>query len=145
MKNVFLSLLLSTGVLFSGCASTGGLSAPATKGIARIAVTYAVAKVTEKHPEKAAAILKIAHDIRGVAGTDGFNTVDLLIDAIRIRANLTSLSPADQALANILIDTLGEQLKAKIGNGTLTTDKLLIVGEVAGWVEDAAKVVQPPA
>lgn len=145
---LFLAALgLASALIFTGCATNGtvsGLPSAEAKIIAKAGVTFAVLKVTENHPEKAAQILAISQSISQIAGSDGFNTVDLLIDAIRIRANVASLSPADQVLANLLIDTVGDQLKQRIGTGTLTTDKLLIVGEVAGWINDAAKLAAVP-
>jgi hypothetical protein len=141
-KILVLVAVLFAAASFSGCASTGGSQ---TQLLAKAAVQYAVFKVSEKSPEKAARILVISHSVREIAGKDGFNTVDLLVDAIRIRANVASLSPADQMLANLLIDAVGSELKARIGTGTLSTDKLLIVGEVAGWIEDAAKIAAPVA
>lgn len=149
MKNRILALLsiLPFAFLFPGCqsANTSGLSPDQTKLIAKVAVSYAVMKVADKHPEKAARIIVIAHEVRQVAGTDGFSTVDLLMTFIKAKVDLSKLSPADQMLAGILLDEISAQLKARVGTGVLTPDKLLVVGEVAGWVEDAARLAQTPA
>lgn len=141
------SFAVALPIAQTGCttAGTSAISPDQTKLLAKVAVQYAVLKVAEKHPDKAAKILEISHAVRAVAGSDGFNTVDLLMDFVRVKANIASLSPADQLLAGTLLDAIQAELKAKIGNGTLTTDKLLIVGEVAGWIEDAAKLGVPHA
>ncbi len=127
---------MSLCALLAGCDDTTVL--------AKAAVQYGVLKITEDHPEKAANILRISGEIRAIAGQDGFNTVDLLISTIKLKANFSKLSPADQMIAGILIDEIGVQLKKKVGAGPLTSEKLLKVAEVAGWVEDAAKLASIP-
>lgn len=147
MKNIIIILLAAISLLFAGCATTDGtgVSPDQTKLLAKVAVSYAVIKVADKHPEKAAKILAISHEVRAIAGGEGFNTVDLLMTFVRAKVDLSKLDPADQMLAGILLDTIATQLKAKVGSGVLTSDKLLIVGEVAGWIEDAARIAAPPA
>ncbi len=76
-----------------------------------------------------------------MAGTDGFNTIDLLVAAIRVKANIASLTPQQQILANLLIDTIAAQLKAKIPNGQINSANLVLVSEIAGWVIEGASLV----
>lgn len=147
MKNLHIALLafvwigfLSLPVLETGCATIA--QTDQTKLIAKLGVSYAVIKVTENHPEKAAKILEISKAVKQIAGSDGLNTVDLLIAYIRTRVDLTKLDQSDRLLASALIDEIGIQLKSRIGDGVLTSDKLLIVSEVAGWVEEAANLAQ---
>lgn len=136
MKTAIISVLLAISIGLAGCATTA--QTDQTKLIAKLAVSYAVIKVTDKHPEKAAKILEISKAVKAIAGSDGFNTVDLLIAYIKTRVDLSKLDAADRLLASALIDEIGIQLKSRIGADVLTPDKLLIVGEVAGWVEEAA-------
>ncbi len=140
MKNLICILCAGLVLALSGCQTTSGNGVPLeqTKLFASIAVKYAVAKVIEKSPEKAERILAISKAVREVAGGEGFNTVDLLMDFVKLKANLASLSPADRQLASLLIDSVGAALKDKLGNGQLNTDRLLFVAEVAGWIEQAA-------
>lgn len=142
-STAFTILFCAAMFYFTGCASTGNTDQ--MKLIERAAVSYAVIKVIDKHPEKAAKVLAISHAVRQVAGTDGFNTVDLLMAFVRSKADFSKLDPADQMLAGVLLDAVQAELKSRVGGGVLTSDKLLIVGEVAGWIEDAAKMVTPPA
>lgn len=139
IKIVIIGTILS---LFSGCATMTGQ----TELLAKTAVQFAVLKITDKHPEKAAQVLSIATEVQAIAGTDGFNTVDALIAVIKAKANFSKLDPATQLLAGALIDELSIQLKQRIGNGTINTASLLEVNKVAGWVKDAASIatVQSP-
>jgi hypothetical protein len=136
-------------VLFgAGCttaAGTGSNISPETqKLIAHAAVSAATAEVIKNDPVKAAKVADIAASIKLLAGTEGYGTVDLLVDAIKIKANIASLQPSSQILANLLIDLLAQNLKERIGTGPLVGGNLLIVAEVAGWVEAQARTVAPP-
>ena len=132
----------SLPILQTGCNSTTdskNLTPEQTKLIASVAVKYATMKVVENNPSKSAKVIAVAEEVRKIAGSNGFDTVDLLMAFIKTRVDLSKLSPADQMLAGVLLDEIGLQLKSRIGSGKLTPDRLLIVGEVAGWVEDAAR------
>ena len=142
-----LATLCSIVLLFSGCAS--GVQSADTKLIAQIGVTYAVAKVAGKNPEKAAKIIAISGAVRAIAGKEGFNTVDLLMAYVRSKVDLSTMKPEDAMLASLLLTTIEARLKAdprlQVGGGVLTSDKLLVVSEFAGWIEDAAKPYAKPA
>lgn len=136
LKLVSILLALAFGLgAFAGCAST---PAAQKKIIAKLAVQYAVLKVADKKPEKAAKIAEIAKEVQTVAGGDGANTVDLLMALVRVKVSTLNLDAADKVLAGALVDMVGEELKAELGEGVLSSDKLLFVGEVAGWIVDAA-------
>jgi predicted negative regulator of RcsB-dependent stress response len=146
MKNKINSIL---AVLAFACAALFALPACNTttgqqKIVAKLAVQYAVLKVTDKHPEKAARIVSIAREVQALAGGDGANTVDLLVGLIKAKVDFSKLDAADTLLANALIDTIGEQLKERVGSGTLSPDKLPLVAEVAKWVIEGAGAVVPP-
>ncbi len=130
----------SLPILQSGCATTGGVSDQG-KVIAKAAVEIAVSEVVANNPSHAAQIIEIATQIKAVAGTDGFNTIDLLVAAIRMKANIAALTPQQQILANLLIDTIAAQLKAKIPNGQINSANLVLVSEIAGWVIEGASLV----
>ncbi len=130
----------SLPIIESGCATTGGVSDQG-KVIAKAAVEIAVSEVVANNPTHAAQIIEIATQIKAVAGTDGFNTIDLLVAAIRVKANIASLTPQQQILANLLIDTIAAQLKAKIPNGQINSANLVLVSEIAGWVIEGASLV----
>ncbi len=130
----------SLPVLQSGCASTGGMTDQG-KVIAKAAVEIAVSEIVANNPSHAPQIIEIATQIKAVAGTEGFNTVDLLVAAIRVRANIASLTPQQQILANLLIDTIAAQLKAKIPNGQINSANLVLVSEIASWVIEGASLV----
>jgi len=144
MKNKITSIVAAIALLFAftGCATTDGVQSADTKLIAQIGVTYAVAKVVSKKPEKAAKIIAISGAVRAIAGKEGFNTVDLLMGYVRSKVDLTKMPPEDAMLATLLLNTIEARLKAdpRLGaGGVITSDKLLVVAEFAGWIEDAAR------
>lgn len=121
-------------VAFSGCASTTSQQNIAAK----FAVQYAVLKVSENSPAKAARIVSIAREVKAIAGQDGADTVDLLMAIIRAKVDFSKLDAADTLLANALIDTIGEQLKERIGSGQLAPAQLPAIAQVADWVIETA-------
>lgn len=121
-------------VAFSGCASTTGQQNIAAK----FAVQYAVLKVSENSPAKAARIVAIAKEVKAIAGQDGADTVDLLMVIIRSKVDFSKLDAADTLLANALIETIGEQLKERLGSGKLPIEKLPAVAQLADWVIETA-------
>jgi hypothetical protein len=131
----------SLPVLQTGCASGGLTVSDQGKVVAKAAVEIAVSEVVANNPSKASEIVSIATQIKAIAGTDGFNTVDLLVEAIRVKANIAALPPQQQILANLLIDTIATQLKAKIPNGQINSANLVLVSELAGWVIEGASLV----
>lgn len=134
-----LILLLAAVLGLSGCATT-----PQDRStIARVAVTYATCKVIENNPDHGPRILVISQAVRQVAGGESFNTVALLDTFIRSQIKWERLSAADTLLAHVLLDEVKRQLTAKVGSGVLTSDKLLVVSEVAGWIEDAVRAAVP--
>lgn len=134
-------------VLAFACAALFSLPACTTtasgqqKVVARLAVQYAVLKVAEKNPAKVARIVAIAKEVQALAGGEGANTVDLLVALIKAKVDYSKLDAADTLLANALIDTIGEQLRERVGSGTIATDKLPLVAEVAKWVIESASAV----
>lgn len=136
MKNKIISILaLVCGlVAFAGCTTTAGQQNIAAK----FAVQYAVLKVSENSPAKAARIVSIAREVKAIAGKDGADTVDLLMAIIRAKVDFSKLDAADTLLANALIDTIGEQLKERIGSGQLAPAQLPAIAQVADWVIETA-------
>jgi len=140
ITTIILALVIGLGA-FSGCASTPSAQ---QKVVAKLAVQYAVLKVADKNPAKAAKIEEIAKDVQAVAGGEGANTVDLLMSIARGKVATLKLDAADKVLADALLEMVGAELKARLGEGVLSTDKLLVVGEVAGWIVDASKLAGSP-
>jgi predicted small secreted protein/molybdopterin converting factor small subunit len=138
MKTRITSILVALALLVSGCPTTPGTQ----KSMAKLAVQIAVIKVAANNPEKAARVASIAKAVKEIAGDENANTVDLLVAIARAKVDKLNLANEDRILANGLIDLVGEELKAKLGEGVLTSDKLLFVGEVAGWIIDTAAIVR---
>ncbi len=103
----------------------------------RLSVTVAVIKVTKNHPERGVKIHTTVTYIREVAGTDGFNTVALLIDAVKLKSRYLNLEPEDRAIADFLISEIERNLQDNFGFGIIPTDKLLKVTELCDLVDSA--------
>lgn len=148
MKKTILMLLAGSTLLFSGCANStgrGGLTPEEIKALTQATVQLGIGKVVKNNPTKAGAAIAVAHAVREIASGNGVDTVDLLLAAVQTKINFSKLAPEDQAFANILLTLLGNHLKAQLGGNVLTSDKLALAGEIAGWIEDAARLAAPPA
>jgi hypothetical protein len=143
MKHRIQSIL---AVLAFACAALFVLPAcntTATSPTAKLVVQYAVLKVADNNPAKAAKIAEIAKEIQALAGGEGFNTVDLLVAAVRAKVDFSKLDAADTLLANALIDTIAAELKSRVGSEPFADGNLLKVKQVAAWVVDAAALAKP--
>ena len=129
MKSLVLALILAGSL--AGCASN-----PQQANLtARLAVTYAVAKGGAQGWD--------LNEVRRIAtlGRDIATGEAATVDALKVLA-LESLgkleSPADRALAAVLIDTLMLEISARVGpDGIIDPDRAVRVAEVLQWVIDA--------
>jgi hypothetical protein len=69
--------------------------------------------------------------------------VDLIMALVRTKIDLSGMQPATQVLIGVALDQITVYLHGAVGTGVIPADKLPLVAEVAGWVEDAAKLVIP--
>ncbi len=151
MKTKLLSVLgacLALSFAFTGCATTGGGLPPVdparAQRLAKGAVSIIVVSTVEGDPAKAQKVADDAHLLRTLLGTDGFTTVDLIMGWVQTRIATSNMKPATQIAVALALGEVGEYLRTVVGTGVIPTDKLAKVAEVAGWVEDAAKLVIPP-
>lgn len=149
MKTKILSVLgacLALSFAFTGCATTGGgVNPDQAKIVAKTAVSVLVVETVGKDPAKAVRVAAIAHDLKAAIGTDGANTVDLIMALVRTKIDLSGMQPATQILIGVALDQITVYLHGAVGTGVIPSDKLPLVAEVAGWVESAALLVIPPA
>ncbi len=136
----FLALSLCSCATTSG----GGIDPDKGKKLAKAAVQIFVVETVEGNPGKAQRVANDAHAIKALLGTDGFNTVDLIMVAVRAKLDLSGMQPAKQIIIGMALDEVAGYLKSVVGDGTIPVDKIPLVAEVAGWVEDAANLVIPP-
>lgn len=146
------SLLLVAAMLLAviggaGCATTGNEAVDTARrdALVQVAVTYGTAKVLEKNPTYAARVAEIAGHIKATASGDGFATVDAAIAAARGLIDWSKLSQADQTLVNSLLGVVRAELIARLGEGQLPVDRLVVVAQVAGWIEATALSYVPEA
>lgn len=134
------ALVLMCGVLFQGCASLGDNVATE-----KLMIQYATMKVIEADreamPERAA---KISQIVVSAGSFFDSGTADVaLLKAEVIKRLPADLSPADQVLANALIDSVVAELQSRVGNGLVSPDKRLQVQAVLGWIHEATQFYSP--
>ena len=137
-----LCVLCGSIFLSSGCSTAGGGPSPI---LAQVAVQYATIKVLQNNPDRAPRVIEIATYIRENAGNEQAATVALLEAAVRSQIDFSKLDPADAMLVDILIATVREELIARLGDGPLSPEHVLVVAQVAGWIENAARIAAPPS
>jgi hypothetical protein len=129
--------VIAAPILQTGCTTTD------RSVVVHIGVSYAVAKVVKGDAAKAQRIIAISSAVRAIAGGEAANSVALLDTYIRSKIDWTKLKPEDAMLANLLLAEIKIVLEKKVGTGPLDSAKLLVVAEVAGWIEDAARAAVP--
>lgn len=112
-----------------------------------LVVKYATMKVIEKAGDaeaqgaRAVRIRAIASDVEQYAAGESVTIAAL---EAAVRAKLPSgLSPADRLLADALVQTVGQELQARVGSGLLSAEQLVQVKKVLGWVIEAAEYSAP--
>lgn len=134
-KLFFAIALVGAVFLTSGCQTIKERPA-----VAQLAVQYATIKVVEKNPDRAARVIEIAAYIKANAGNSSAASVALLEVAVRKQIDFERLDAADTFLVDTLIGLVRDELVARLGDGPLSPENALIVAQVAGWIEDAAKM-----
>lgn len=132
-----MKLILSvlTAMLLSGCAMLQ--QSPTT---AHLAVTVATMKVVEAgdNPvERAQRVIAVANEAKRLIDNEAV-TIDVLEEAIKNRLDQEPLAPSDRLLADALIITIADELRARVGMGLLDEQQRLTVSTVLGWVVRAA-------
>lgn len=112
--------------------------------IVHYAIAKAVGEVVKKDPARAERIVAIAGAVRQLAGNEQVSSVAMLDAFIRSKIDWSKLDAADQVMVNLLLERIKQRLEAKIGADPITGAKLLVVAEIAGWIEDAARASLPP-
>lgn len=108
----------------------------------KLGTQYAVLKILENSGDavrstRAHNIVTVTTSLKAVnEGTA--TTIPLLKEAALAQLGNLHLSPADQFLANTLIDAVVSELLKRVGDGLIKPDDKVIVSDVLQWVIDAA-------
>lgn len=123
-------------VIITGCATL-------TEGNAssKLVAQYAVIKVAQNDPAKAARIAEIAAQVKLYISDEESPTVDALVIAIRSQIEWSKLDPADTLLVNALLERLRTELTEYLGPDTLPEDLRLAATTVADWVIEASLLI----
>jgi hypothetical protein len=133
-------------LILAACVTSITLAACAAlqenKATAQLVIQYATVKLLEETPEakradRQAEIIRIATDLRSLAGNDG---VTLLFLRERLNQELQKHvhSPADLLAINGLVNIASAEIEKRIQGGLLDPDEVVQVREVLQWVIDAA-------
>ncbi len=133
--------ILSVPIVQWGCTTTGKPSPI----VAQVAVQYATMKVVEKNPSYAPRVIEIARNVREATNGNASATVAVIDALIRSQIKWEKLAPSDRMVVDLLLQAIKDELTARIGSGVLDSDKLLVVAQVATWIETAAQASIPPA
>lgn len=109
---------------------------------AKLIVQVATLRAIESGAEPATRALEIIGIAQGaMAYAQGDTTLDAVEQAVRAEIDWQSLSVSDRVLANYLIETVGQEMRARIGKGVIPPDKIVAVRTVLEWVIDAARML----
>lgn len=104
-----------------------------------VAVQYGVAKYIEQKPGSGENIVRIATDLKSIAGGDASVTLLTLQEFVGQELGKLSLSPADRVLANALVSLVVAELQAKVGEGLLEPDQRVRVVQIMDLIIAAAR------
>ena len=125
MKKLLIVLL---SVIAISCASTSENSY--TKDLA---IQYATLKMIESSPdapEKAKRIVEITNEVLLVVEEGLVVDLDSLEKVVIDRINWADLEPADVLLANTLISVVKGELEQRLGDTTISTERLVYVKDL---------------
>lgn len=131
-RHFLMLFLLACAIALAGCASTGG-NDQQTQIVEQLAIQYAVMKVVDNDPDKAARVSKIAHDAKTWLVSDTA-TIDVLEAAVREQIDWTKLDQANTLLVNALLAEVDLQLRSRVSVGVLTSDQKVQVNQVLDWI-----------
>lgn len=135
MKRLLPAILAA--VIMTGCGSTSQLAE------SDLVQGYGIMKLTEQavkgDAEKAARVQALALEIQKRATDEQFDSVDLLIEAVKQQIPFERLSAADTFFATEVLRLWREDLVNRYGGGVLPEDLRLSVKKVTGWVVLAAQ------
>lgn len=142
---VFVSALAAALMLASISGCTTLKQNPQSAGLV---VKYATLKFVEKAGDaeaqaaRAVRVRIVAEDVQKFATGESV-TIAALEAAVRARLP-ADLSPADRFLVDGLIIAVMQELQERVGAGLLSSEQLLEVKQVIGWVIEASAYAAPP-
>lgn len=149
-KLVACLMLFAFSFYFAGCAtapSGARTFTPQGRLFAHLGTSIAVGKFCDANPHYTARVAQIAGEIRAMTADGVFSTVDDVMAAVAGKIHLGTLSAEEQAMLRDMLAALTAELKDRIPQAQITSEYLLTVSEIAGWIEDSARarLVPPPA
>lgn len=131
-------ILLITALTLSACATLDKHSAIVELAVSQAAMRY----IEEAHPtnrvDRARKVLSTIKQIRTVASGEGITITQLA--SIALAAIPSDLGPADRALALSVVNIASQELRNKLGDEVLTSDKMTQVLGVLNSIENAARI-----
>ena len=137
MKQLILAFL--TVAFLSGCALLETVETSPTA--AKLTVQQATIRVIGTDMDRAARVLEIAAQTRGMIEVDAV-TVSLVDEFIRVQVDWSKLDLPDAQLLAMLLDELRDRLAEKLGDGLISPEDKVSISKVIDWVEDSARLTQ---
>lgn len=135
--------LILMGIVLACVAACASLGSTTQQTAEQLVVEYATLKVIGAEPTtaarqaKAAKILAIATSAKNDLANPAA-TLATVLAQVTAQIAAEKLDPANQLLADALVQTVAAELQAKIGAGTLDPAKVANANTVLGWVVQAA-------
>lgn len=112
--------------------------------LAKAAVQVATLKVIDSDVDRANRIVDIVSTTRTALSNESATTVDALVLIVKSKVDWSQLDAGDTILANLLIETVAEELEARLA---LVEDMdpipwKLKADKVLSWVEHAAQMAR---
>ena len=132
--------LIATALL-AGCARPGD---PPTldrfKPLLRLAVSVAVDRLLTQQPELAPMTLQVATVLVDVFDAGDFTTIDQVGAFIRARIPWDTIDPKARMLVEVLIDSIGEELRLlAMQHDIPQTQLVVVIKDILGWVAEVAQ------
>lgn len=144
--------LHTVGVLLAVCAATvlaGCSSTPSGQRRDRLGVqvaTMALIERADNPADKAAQVIATVDKARTLLELTDVSVHGLraaLLERVAERFESGKLSPLERLAALELVNTIADEVEARLGAGTLPPDARVRINTVLTWVEDAARTYVP--
>jgi hypothetical protein len=134
-----MKIKMYTALLMAACLLPGCTFFQKNQVLAMVVVQQATTRYIEQAPDKparAAAVRKVAEDIKRVAESDKVSIDGLKALALK-QIEKAQLKPSDALLANTLVEASVAALLEKVKTGELDADAKVAVNKLIDWVRSA--------
>lgn len=129
------TLIILISIVLAGCS----LWQASETSRQRMAVQYAVLKITDGEEARAERVREVVTDLReGIADAQKVTVSDLM-NQVRDVVRWDRLDMADQVLIREILNTAEQRLKDELGTDPILGERRLKLHTLFDWIEQAAK------